>query len=566
MTENVHAETVTQAQMKLLHEDVRNGDINAMVALAKLLEAGTHGTPDIESAVALYEKAAANGNAYALNSLGLIRAKNSEKDALEKAVEYFKKAAELDHHTALFNLGCLYDEANCIADKDKAKLYYERAMEKGNSDAAYNLALMYMDGDFGAPNFEKALKLLLAPANNGDADSCYSLGVLYQGKHLGKPNNKLSQKYFSIAAKLGHNAAMGQLTNPMIGEVLEILERDNVDQSIRIKIKNALTKLESTFFDIRTEHLVSGKVKLSHFTTWETLEKILANGPNKVTENNRLRQYHVDYMNDPSEGGRLLNFKSAGNEENFSDGTITSLKLKNLFQQHYYNVFLEHNATSQILPSIFTVSLTEDSDRLDLWRAYGRDGIGYSIALQMDITKDDVPLKRMNRQASHAFMKAPGYAEVDTAATHDLPTFYRIFYDDQAVANTLSKLSQPLERLYSLEEKVSHSHWNKIASCSTAILLELLYLYKDEQYSTEREARALAVMPLDDPRIRIDERTPGHLYCETSAFLFRTAGSEIILGPKVPNTAAAIWNLRHKLTALGLASNTVVKKSCVPYR
>jgi hypothetical protein len=215
---------------------------------------------------------------------------------------------------------------------------------------------------------------------------------------------------------------------------------------------------------------------------------------------------------------------------------------------------------------VFTVSLTQEADRLDLWRAYGRDGAGYCLVLPVEQEAGESAYVR-NRSASLGYLSDAIDNDDDRQKKkHDIPCLYWIQYSDKEVIAALDAIATPLDTVLGLKDKMPDSAWKEVASCATAILIELLYLYKDEQYSTEKEARALSVMRLDHPRVQPDERTPGRLYCETAPFLFNTPGSEVILGPKVQDATAAIWNIRYRLTKMGIDGNTVVRKSSVPYR
>ena len=146
--------------------------------------------------------------------------------------------------------------------------------------------------------------------------------------------------------------------------------------------------------------------------------------------------------------------------------------------------------------------------------------------------------------------------------------FYRVCYTNKEVENTLRDLETPFDNILKCKNLVKDFDgiWEKIAACATSILLELLYLYKDAQYATEHEVRVITAARLTNKNVKVDERTPGHLYYETAPFLFTTNGTEIIVGPKVEKSEAHIWNIRYRLTKWNYSKNTVVKKSKVPYR
>jgi hypothetical protein len=402
----------------------------------------------------------------------------------------------------------------------------------------------------------------------GHLQSTYVLAQFYHYGLGGVMDKPRAQELFGAAAARGHERAASFLTNPMIKAVLAKLTAANVELELVERANAVLDSLELVFFNLRQEHLVNDKRDLAHFTTWNAIDKILPSTL-PVENENCLRQYHVDYMNDPFEGQRLLTFVSKASEKGPRDTRAekTSALLRSLFDDHYFSSFNSHNSTEDLLPSVFTVSLTEQSDRLDLWRAYGADGKGYAIVIPFEGNQGDEFLLHRNRDTSLKFSDETYDDKVGVNSDNSRPLLYWIRYTDDEVVAALVKLAKPLANLHALEDEIEDPHlWACVASCATAILLELLYLFKDEQYSTEREARALSVMHLDNVKIKVDERTPGHLYCETAPFLFRSPGYEVILGPKVEKPAAALWNIRHKLTFHGMAANAVVRKSKVPYR
>lgn len=527
---------------------------------------GHFGNEDFEKARHYYEIAVAGNDADAMRNLGYLYS-NGKFGAPEpdKAKELYEKAIALGHSGAAINLATMYRFGKFgTPDAEQAKLYYEKAAEFGSAKAMNSLGVMHQARQFKDSSLSKAIELYKQAAELGNEHAAFNLALVYRNGRYAEGTRERIQELLQFAADRGHSSACTYLINPMIKGVLSRLDKSDAAASLKAEIEGALEALEETFFEIRKKHLVSGQFHLAHFTTWPALESILSlkEGDQK---RNRLRLYHVDYMNDPSEGYRLLSFKTKKNDADSVKASDTSRKLSALFKDHYFSSFEKHDSTKNLLPSVFTVSLTEASDRLDLWRAYGRDGAGFSMVLpveQKGSTSDYV----RNRNALQGFLSE----DVDNGAvesvSQQIPALYWIRYSDETVVTTLNVIAAPLGTVLKLQKKIPVETWREVASCATAILLELLYLYKDEQYSTEREARSLSVMRLDHPGVRPDERVPGRLYCETSPFLFNTPGSEIVLGPKVQDATAALWNIRYRLTKLGYAENTTVRKSNVPYR
>jgi len=95
--------------------------------------------------MALLEKAAGQGHAYAMYALGDIHDTRKEH---EQAVEWFTKGAEAGLPRAMFSLGCCLDKGEGVAAPDypAAAGWYKRAADAGRGEAANNLSHMYTVG------------------------------------------------------------------------------------------------------------------------------------------------------------------------------------------------------------------------------------------------------------------------------------------------------------------------------------------------------------------------------------------------------------------------------------
>ena len=95
--------------------------------------------------MALLEKAAGQGHAYAMLALG--QTHGTRKDH-EQATEWLTKAAETGMPRAMFSLGCRLDSGEGVAAPDypAAADWYRRAADAGRREAANNLAHMHQVG------------------------------------------------------------------------------------------------------------------------------------------------------------------------------------------------------------------------------------------------------------------------------------------------------------------------------------------------------------------------------------------------------------------------------------
>jgi len=93
--------------------------------------------------MAILEKAAGQGHAYAMCALGDIHDTRKEH---EQAVAWYTKGAEAGLPTAMFNLGVCLEQDVVGPDYPAAAGWYRRAADAGDGDAAHNLSTMYIIG------------------------------------------------------------------------------------------------------------------------------------------------------------------------------------------------------------------------------------------------------------------------------------------------------------------------------------------------------------------------------------------------------------------------------------
>ncbi|MEX0285061.1 MAG: caspase family protein [Paracoccaceae bacterium] len=113
------------------------GSPEAQFELAKLYERGTGVPVDHARALALYQQAAGQNYADAINDLGFLHYQGSlglPADP-QKALGYFERAADLRHPQALFNFAALIDDGlvDNKGPEDAAKYLYD-ALRSGSSD------------------------------------------------------------------------------------------------------------------------------------------------------------------------------------------------------------------------------------------------------------------------------------------------------------------------------------------------------------------------------------------------------------------------------------------------
>lgn len=240
-----------------------------------------------------------------------------------------------------------------------------------------------------------------------------------------------------------------------------------------------------------------------------------------------------------------------------------------------------NNATliSELPASVFTVSFTMRADSLDLWRAYGNDGKGISVGLPVKGTKNlYLPMQTVVGKKLQSPLLSDGdlnklvdRGDVLSRNLKDISArYYKVDYSDESVSKALSIFYAPLLRLEGILEsmEVDSDKWRKIAGKHiTEALLHILYLFKDTNYSSEEEVRAIEIHSLDSNKVRRDERLPRRLYCELpGCSLFTNPNTQLVIGPKAEDANAMIWDARHLLMTHGYGDNVIVKRSNVKYR
>lgn len=162
-----------------LQRAIRAGSAEARFQLAQLYEEGLGVAEDHARALALYEEAAEDGYAAALNDLGFIYLQGElglDADA-DRALEYFRRAADLRHPAAMFNFAAMIDDGKVEGlGAPDAALYLYRALRGGDATL---LDLMVTEPELFNSETRKALQRRLARMGfyDGPIDGDYGPGT-----------------------------------------------------------------------------------------------------------------------------------------------------------------------------------------------------------------------------------------------------------------------------------------------------------------------------------------------------------------------------------------------------
>jgi hypothetical protein len=148
-------------------------------------------SPDKNKIITLYEKAAENNDAYALNNLAVCYLTgDGVKQNLKQAVKYFEKAVKLGDDYAMVNLaGCYAIGNSVVKNNKKAFELYKKAADKDNTDGLRNAADCYLNGIGTKQNFQTAMDLYQRAANLGDEVSAQKYNELSEKLNPQKHND-----------------------------------------------------------------------------------------------------------------------------------------------------------------------------------------------------------------------------------------------------------------------------------------------------------------------------------------------------------------------------------------
>jgi len=169
------------------------------------------------AAVALYQKAAAQGHATAICNLGVMyeHGLGIDKD-LYAAAAWYRSAADKGNATAQNNLGALLDrESMEITDKpplEEALWYFQLASDQGYGPAKNNLGQMHENGRGVPVDLAEACKLYAEAGKVGTRKAMTNLGrVLCAGGNGITADLQIGMKWLEAGAQAGDPEAMNLL-------------------------------------------------------------------------------------------------------------------------------------------------------------------------------------------------------------------------------------------------------------------------------------------------------------------------------------------------------------------
>jgi len=227
-TTNSNAYVAADSQ-SVLERQAANGDVDAQIRLAALLERGSE--QDLTRAAAFYLAAGKSGSAAARTSyVSLVISHPSMKDADYKtAFGWLEPVAQTGDATAENNLGEMYLTGQGVrASCYQALSWFEKAAKQGVPAAEFNLANMYANGR-GVDEIDnvKAFAWYKKAADQGFAPAQNELGNAYLDGAGVTADNTIAIAWYRKAADQGFAAAennMGVMYSQGKGVVADATE------------------------------------------------------------------------------------------------------------------------------------------------------------------------------------------------------------------------------------------------------------------------------------------------------------------------------------------------------
>jgi len=539
-------------------------------------------TGDIEMAdedlpTALYNLARAYGDGTGTRQdkqryfISMKKSAEAVDAAIQKTKDELKKGEREDElkpqdlPKARYELAMAYKVGNGTRKSQKNYfVWMKKEAEFGLPEAMVELAFAHKDGMGTNPDMRQYGVWIERAAKAGDNNGMYCLALAY-GTGQGKVHsNTQFLEWISKAVEENHLDAF-------IAQGIAELQRIGFVSRTFMPFYELLGELNTKVKQIQTDHMVMenrGKTvtSVAHYTILPALYSMLPESPAQGRKPNLLRLYNIAYANDPREGKRLV----------YPSKESANVRLIQEFFPKENEIEPESPTPWQGQKfSVYTGSFALASDRLDLWRAYGRDGEGFCIAMPLSAFNQKPETTRIHLMQSDSDARSEGFEGI--GGNNVVPTLYEVRYQDDEVEKALARLSGALKKIKTARDEMVKANNRKlppdlvldgkglIDGIVRAIVSGILYLYKDREYENEKEVRIINGSDVKAKRLKLDERDPGRLYVETNPFLFDSDQSQIIIGPKVKNKSAIYLNLQKRLACNNLLK-TQVKISEIKYR
>lgn len=191
----------TAAALKWFEKAAEEGDSEGYLGLARLYR----NKKEYYKAQKYFRLAADAGNDYAQLDLGQLLLLPEFND-VNGAISWLEKAAGNGNYFAMRRLSELYGEGKLVEKDDKKCLFWQqKGYDKGDDCAAYNLAVRYLNGKGVEKDEKKAIELLKYAAGKYNNDAVCELGFCYFNGVGVEKNVQKAEKMFLRANEDGDN-------------------------------------------------------------------------------------------------------------------------------------------------------------------------------------------------------------------------------------------------------------------------------------------------------------------------------------------------------------------------
>lgn len=300
-------------------------------------------------------------------------------------------------------------------------------------------------------------------------------------------------------------------------------EMESLDFNDKDKLKLQICYLYVVVCEMKERLRYNGKDNcVAHYTKINNLKYLVK--PKKVIENNGKTPYirlnNVAYMNDPTEGKVFLKLLKNTKKE------VENI-IKDLYNTRNCDVRKEFNDTEHVYLTSFSEAIDTS---LPMWVGYSQDATGCCLLYSID----DFDKEDLNSDA-YNMMLALGNEDEKKENNKDSYCLYNIKYIDEKQLNNKKEeaIKSNLEEIAEILLKMNHLNDDKVKSIVKNILAQVRYLFKDKDYSYEKEVRVVRFCT-DEERIKYTDEKEGfvvpHAYIDLEKEL---KVREVILGPKV---------------------------------
>lgn len=189
---------ISKEEKKQLFILAKEGDVEAQIDIAERWIHDKNWERNLEESFRWYREAAEQGNLKAILALARVLYKGIgvNKDGVA-ALKWYKKAARLGSVKAYTQLGYMYEHNKGVETEtyDEAIYWYKKAIKEGSVEAKFFLGRLY----YNHFDRDKGYDLLLEAAKQGSAGANVEVGEIYSFGGRGCNNKDDSIEYFAEA-------------------------------------------------------------------------------------------------------------------------------------------------------------------------------------------------------------------------------------------------------------------------------------------------------------------------------------------------------------------------------